>query len=334
MEKHISGYDFKIQSINDNIYRIPIPVPFPMKFVYCYVFKENDGWVVIDTGFNDMNGQEAWKHAFAELNISPKRIHAIYLTHFHPDHMGLAHWMQELSGAPVFMSEEDLQMSHIIWSSGSNQINLIKEMFNQNGVPAELVEQIGVDMKDLNEQVNPLPNMTSLNQKHVLWGDEDWEVIKTPGHSDGHLCFYQAESKILIAGDQILDKITPNISIWPGGRGNPLQDYILSLQNLSMLDVEQVLPGHGVIIKDLPHRIKETIIHHEKRIQQMNDLAKDGATVYEVAHAVFGHRQLGSHQWRFAIAETLAHLEFLLAEGKLVKTLTAKLYVYEAAAQS
>lgn len=309
-----------IQQINETLYRIPIPVPFPLKYVYCYLFKGEKDCTIVDAGFNYPPAQEAWKEAFHRLGVAPSQVSRIYITHFHPDHFGLAGWLQELTGAMVFLGAEDFLMTERVWFPGSIQSNRVKDMCRKNGVPEELAEQIKEQMEKLNKHVLPLPNMTILKEQHVLLGDEFWKVIHTPGHSDGHLCFYQPEKRILIAADHILDKITPNISLWPGCRTNPLQDYLDSLQRTSLLDVKMILPGHGKIITDMPHRIQEILQHHEQRIEQMFSLTQNGAMAYEVANAVFGHKELNPHQWRFAMAETLAHLEFLAVRGSLIKT--------------
>lgn len=309
-----------IQRINDHVYRIPIPVPFPMKYVYCYLIQGKDGWDLVDTGLNYAAAREVWQDAFAQLQLEPQHIRAIYLTHFHPDHFGLAGWMQQWTGAPVYLSTEDLQMVNRVWGAESMQAKRIRELYLQNGVPEELAQQIMEHMEHLNKQVHPLPEIKPFEQQEVVLGDETWQVIHTPGHSDGHLCFYHAGDRLLIAADHILAKITPNISLWPGCRSNPLQDYLLSLQKMMGLDVERVLPGHGDIVTNLPQRIQEIVAHHGERLENMYELAKDGRTAYQIADATFSHKELTPHQWRFAMAETLAHLEYLVAAGRLSKT--------------
>ncbi|MFC4767761.1 MBL fold metallo-hydrolase [Effusibacillus consociatus] len=308
-----------IQQISENLYRIPIPVPFPMKYIYCYLFKGKEGWEMIDAGFNYPAAQEAWWEVFSYLELNPKNIRVIYITHFHPDHFGLAGWMQQVTGAPVYIGMEDYQMVTRVWDPQSIQAKRIGEMCTQNGVSAVLSEQIVEHMEKLNKHVLPMPELTPLTDQEVLLGNEYWQVIHTPGHSDGHICFYQSKKRVLIAADHILDKITPNISLWPGCRSNPLQDYLDSLQKIKLLDVEQVLPGHGRIITHLSDRVDEILQHHEQRLDKMYSLAKEGRTAYQIADVVFSHKELTPHQWRFAMAETLAHLEFLVANGKLAK---------------
>lgn len=315
--------------IEENIYRVPIPVPFPMKYIFCYLFKDYDGWSLVDTGFNYPDAKDAWKKVFSELKINPKEIHSIYLTHFHPDHFGLAGWMQEQTGAEAFISREEFEMIKRVWGKDSKQVNHIATLFKENGVPDDLIEKIKENMNKLKKHVSPMPKLTIMNGKQITLGERNWLVISTPGHSDGLICFYQPEKKLLLVADHILDPITPNISLWPGCRPNPLQDYLHSLQKVSSLNVEMALPAHGEIIYKIQERIKEIRLHHEKRLLQMSSLAKGGQTAFQIAYQVFGHKNLTSHQWRFAIAETLAHLEFSVSINQLGKLKKEKNILYQ-----
>lgn len=308
-----------ILQVSQNLYRIPIPVPFPMKYTYCYLFKESGRWAIVDAGFNYPEAQDAWRTVFSKYKINPPDVRAIYMTHFHPDHFGLAGWLQELTGSPVYMSPPDLKMAEITFKPGSSQPGKIGIMSSMNGVPDALTQQIVQHMEKLNKSVEPFPEVIPMTDKEVLLGEEHWQVIHTPGHSDGHLCFYQPKTKLLLAGDHILNKITPNVSLWPGGSNNPLKNYMESLQKITELNVELALPAHGSLITNVNERINEILQHHEERLTGMFLLAKEGLTAYQVAAEVFSHKELSPHQWRFALAETLAHLEYLAGAGRLAR---------------
>ncbi|ALS23694.1 MBL fold metallo-hydrolase [Paenibacillus naphthalenovorans] len=317
-----------MEQIRKGLFRIPIPVPFPMKYIYCYLAIGQQGIVMIDAGFNYKDAQEAWKQAFTELKIQPKDIEVIYLTHFHPDHFGLSGWMQEWTGALVYISEADMAMVDRAWRNGDVQAKLVGQMGKENGVPESLAEQIVEHMLKLHDHVLPLPELRPMTMTEVRLGDELWQVIPTPGHSDGHRCFYQSENRLLLAGDHILDKITPNISLWPGGRSNPLEDYVQSLQQTAALDISLALPAHGKLIDNIPQRVSQLLEHHQQRLEQMRGLVRQGRTAYEVASDVFRHKELTPHQWRFAMAETLAHLECLAFQGRLNKSQDGQLNIY------
>jgi glyoxylase-like metal-dependent hydrolase (beta-lactamase superfamily II) len=309
-----------IHQIGDGFYRIPIPVPFPMKFVYCYLLQDEENWTIIDTGLNYPDARLAWGNVFSLLNFHPSKIKKIIVTHFHPDHFGLAGWLQEQTGAQVYMSDTDIQMAHRVWFPGSLQADRIGKLYLQHGMPIELVNEVVREMEKLGRSILPLPELTPLKLSEIWMGGRTWEVVHTPGHSDGQVCFYQPEMKWLLAADHILDRITPNISLWPECRPNPLLDYIHSLKRVAAMDVSQILPGHGEIITDVGERVQEILRHHEERLDYVFSLIRSGRTAYEVAVGLFGHKNLNPHQWRFAMSEILAHLEFLRLEGKLLKT--------------
>jgi glyoxylase-like metal-dependent hydrolase (beta-lactamase superfamily II) len=306
-----------IEKVDFNGYRIGIPVPFPMKYIYCYLFKEKDGYILIDAGFNYKPAKETWHEVFQKLKINPNEIKTIYLTHFHPDHSGLAGWMQQLTGATVYIHEIDIQMMERVFGKDSVQSKQMRQMVLNHGVPQKLSEEIAEHMDKITNHVLPLPTMLPIGEE-VEFAERKWKVILIPGHSSGHIGFYQEDEKLLISGDHILDKITPNISLWPGGSQQPLHDYVDSLQKVRELGVQKVLPAHGNIIHRVNKRIDELIEHHEDRLSAMEELAKS-RTAYQIAEDIFSHKDLTPHQWRFAIAETVAHLEYLTFEKRISK---------------
>ncbi|MDC3415164.1 MBL fold metallo-hydrolase [Aquibacillus sp. 3ASR75-11] len=305
-----------IKRLNDKVYRVGIPVPFPMKYVYCYLMENEFGYTLIDTGFHYKKAVEAWEETFEELQVDTNRIHTIFLTHFHPDHSGLAGWMQQRTGARVWMSSDDLEMFQLAFKDNGVQKENVEKLIYDHGVPAKLRDEIQTNLQKMSKHVQPFVDINPITEKECKLDDRTWEIIQTPGHSKGHLCFYQKEEKILIAGDMILDPITPNISLWPGGSEYPLHDYFNSLEKLMDYSVEQVWPGHGDIIYHVTERIEELMHHHYSRLDKISSLATSKST-FEIADALFAGRQLNAHQWRFAISETLAHLEYLADERKI-----------------
>ena len=132
---------------------------------------------------------------------------------------------------------------------------------------------------------------------------------------------YDADDKLLLCGDHVLMKITPNIGRWPDSDPDPLKHFLESLEALKQLDVRLALPGHRWLIRDWQGRLSELIEHHHERLEHTLDALEGGAeTVYEVAIEVFKIERFTTHEWRFAAAETLAHLERLRAEDKVART--------------
>lgn len=306
-----------IEKIEFGGYRIGIPVPFPMKYVYCYLFKQNDGYCLIDVGLNYSAARDAWQEVFDHLGITFSDVHTIYLTHFHPDHSGLSGWMQEQTGADLFMNEVDAAMIERVWGEGSVQVARMKEMVLQHGVPEDLADGIADHMDKLHKNVLPLPVVKPIGAT-IEFADQEWSVIHTPGHSEGHVCFFHEKEGILIGGDHILEKITPNISVWPGASKHPLHEYIDSLRKVRKYPIKKIYSAHHSPVLNVTTRIDELIQHHEERLDYIESLA-DHKTTYEIAKVLFSHRELNPHQWRFAIAETIAHLNYLEREGRVAK---------------
>jgi glyoxylase-like metal-dependent hydrolase (beta-lactamase superfamily II) len=185
-------------------------------------------------------------------------------------------------------------------------------------MPADLAEQVRQSMAETRAMTLPWPATSVIEPDEALQiGARRFEVIAAPGHSDQHLVFYCAQERLLLCGDAVLIKITPNISLWPHGRPNPLADFLQSLDRLAALKVDLALPGHGPLIRAFGERLDELRVHHHERLAVIEQAVGGGATAFAVCTAVFPTTVLSPHQLRFAMAETLAHLEYLVNVGRL-----------------
>ncbi len=304
--------------VAEGIFQVQLPLPFPLRIVNSYVLRDGDGWTIIDTGINYPAGRAAWQAALAELEIAPKAIQRILLTHAHPDHYGMAGWLAEQSGAPVLLAPLEQEFVRTAWHTGAANDQAVVEFFQAHGMPIELAEQVRHSMVETRAMTLPWPATHVIEPGGSLQiGARMFQVIATPGHSDQHLVFYCAEERLLLCGDAVLIKITPNISLWPHGRPDPLADFLRSLDQLANLQVDLALPGHGPLIQAFGERLAELRAHHHERLEVMALAAGGGATAFSICTAVFPTTALSPHQLRFAMAETLAHLEYLVGVGRL-----------------
>lgn len=302
--------------IADGIYQVQLPLPFPLKIVNCYALRDGDGWTIVDTGIHYPPGQAAWQAAFDRLGLAPGAIRRIVLTHAHPDHYGMAGWLAQQSGAPVLLSPGEQAFAQRVWHNGAANERATVEFFRAHGMPADLAEQVRASMAENGAMTQPWPATNLIEPgAQIVIGGRTFEAIATPGHSDEHLVFYCAAERLLLCGDAVLTKITPNVSCWPDSRPNPLADFLGSLDTLARLEVDLALPGHGPLITTFGQRLRELRDHHAERLRAMARAAGAGASAYEVCVAVFPTGALSPHQLRFAIAETLAHLEYLVSVG-------------------
>ena len=304
--------------VAEGIFQVQLPLPFPLRIVNSYVLRDGDGWVIIDTGINYPAGRAAWQAALVKLEIAPKTIQRIILTHAHPDHFGMAGWLAEQSGAPVQLAPLEQEFVRTAWHAGAANEQAIVDLFQAHGMPTVLAEQVRHSMAETRAMTLPWPTTSAIEPGvSIQIGARSFQVIATPGHSDQHLVFYCAEERLLLCGDAVLIKITPNISLWPHGRPNPLADYLQSLDLLAALQVDLALSGHGPLIRAFGERLAELRAHHHERLEIMEQATGGGATAFSICTAVFPITALSPHQMRFAMAETLAHLEYLVVVGRL-----------------
>ena len=161
------------------------------------------------------------------------------------------------------------------------------------------------------------PHLTHLLPDSMIeMGGRSFRAIHAPGHSDGQLLFYDADAQMILSGDQVLMKITPNIGLWSQSDPDPLGNFLASLESLQSLPVRVALPGHKDLIHDWSGRIGEILHHHMHRLEQVQTALADGhMTPYAITNEIFATSRFTPHEWRFALAETLAHLDYLQRRG-------------------
>ncbi|MGB9903802.1 MAG: MBL fold metallo-hydrolase, partial [Desulfotomaculales bacterium] len=253
-------------------YQVKMPLPFRLDHVNCYAFRGEAGWVLLDTGLNYGPTRQAWMEFMAEHGIRPEDIAGIYITHYHPDHYGAAGWLQEISGAPVYMSDVEISLAEKIWREDT--VALMMEMLSENGVPAGVGTQIMVGVAEMRTRIKPHPRLTPLAAgETVHLGALRCRVLLTPGHSDGHVCFYDEENGFLFSGDHLLPRISSNISLWPRSHPDPLANFLASLAETSRLPAEMVLPAHGEYFAGVPGRVAELQAHHRERLELIRRIA-------------------------------------------------------------
>jgi glyoxylase-like metal-dependent hydrolase (beta-lactamase superfamily II) len=304
----------EVALVADGIYQLKIPVPIPLGFVSAYLIEDHDGWTLLDTGFDYPDGRAAWEAGAASIGLDlGGDVRRILVSHFHPDHLGAARWLQELSGAPVYMLGEEIEHSRLVWESDDAGTSLVDGLIS-NGMPRDLAEEAGKQMRTrlkLPQKLVPL----CAGEEISLCGSAA-RVVRAPGHADYQYMLHLEQRGILFAADHVLLRITPNIGLWPESLPHPLVRYLKSLSSMRDMPVSIVLPGHGPLFHDLQGRIDELLLHHEERLEVMRAEITDGPrTPFEVSGSVF-RETLTLYERCFALAETLAHLDHLVLEGR------------------
>ena len=289
------------------IRRLTFPLPTPPGHVHCYLLETADGLVLVDTGLGLPDLAERWQGLLAELD---RPIASIAITHFHPDHVGGAADAAAATGAPVFQGETDYEQSKLVWGSPDWE-HRIAAWFMTHGVPADVVDELRVVGAAARPLIRYVRDPKLLRPGDAVGG---WRVEAFPGHADGHLCLLK--DGLMIAGDHLLSRITPAVGLYPEARPDPLGDYLDSLRRTVELAPRLALPGHGEPIVDPPRRARELIEHHRQRLDETTAaLGARPQTAYEISISLFGE-SLPPGQRRFAVAETLSHLERLVLDGR------------------
>ena len=311
-----------MDELDAGIRRVTLPLPTRPGHVHSYLLPGDDGWTVVDTGLGLPDAKERWASELGEL---PGPVRQIVVTHFHPDHVGAAADLVELTGAPVAQGRVDYEQCRLVWD-GSDWTDVLDDWFRRHGVPDEV-------MRELIEQGALWRPFIRFQRDPQLLDPGDhvdgWRAVAAPGHADGQLMLVRDD--VLVAADHVLDPISPTVGLWPRSRPDPLGDYLGALEATIALDARVALPGHGEPIHDPSARARALIAHHAERLAATAAaLGDEPLTGYEVSFPLFGH-DLKPAARRFAVAETLSHLERLVLEGAARRTEDVRRVAYTSA---
>ena len=246
-----------------------------------------------------------------------RAISRILVSHMHPDHVGGAARARKLSGAPVAMHPAEAKLVGPR-PPGEEFFVRTAEYLASHGVPAEAIDEMREQARPFAAKIDRFtPDEELLPGDHMAYSSGRLETLLTPGHSPALLCFHEPNRKILFSTDVILEKITPNIGVHPFYGGNPLGEYFDSLAKLEELDIETVVPSHGSPFSGHREWIATTRKHHRRRCDKAAEaVANKPLHGYDVAGAIWGENR-GAGDRRMAMAEGLAHLEFLARSGRV-----------------
>jgi glyoxylase-like metal-dependent hydrolase (beta-lactamase superfamily II) len=301
-----------------------LALPFALDHVNVWLLEDGAGWMLVDAGVADERTRERWRDLLSG-SLADRPIARLIATHFHPDHLGLAGWLCVETGA-------ELLASHTEWLNGrllaldtsAGFVEAGRAFDRQAGLDEEVVAERAARGNLYRRRVSEPPAQFRRlrDGDRLRIGGREWRVLAGHGHAPEMICLFSAEMNLLIAADQILPKISPVVGVWPAEpEANPLADFLATLERFRALpDDCLVLPSHGRPFRGLHIRIEQLIAHHAERLEATLAACAHPVTVVEVIPHLF-HRELDTHQLQFALGESLAHLNYLLAEGGLRRVL-------------
>lgn len=313
------------------IYRLDIPLPDnPLKNLNCYVVQDAGETLIIDTGFNQKPCYDALMAGFEELQLDWANT-TLFLTHLHSDHVGLA---GAIHPKEILMGEVDYR--YFIDTIQGTSWDELDEKFAKEGFPVDAIQAL----HDTNPAIAFAPNETfsarTLNDGDTFSiGRYTFQCVFTPGHTPGHMCLYLPEKELMFLGDHVLFDITPNITFW-NGMENSLGQYLQSLQKIRRFAVKTALPAHRKNEMDFYERVDAILHHHQVRLDECLRIVTETPSLdaYHIsAQMQWSMRgkdwdHFPMHQKWFAVGETIAHLDYLIAKGQIARQEKSGIYRY------
>lgn len=314
-----------VERLRPGLWTVPVPLPNnSLRYVFVYVFETDRGVYLVDAGWNTDEAYAALEAGLRVAGYEVGDVRGVLVTHIHPDHYGLAGRIREASGAWIALHPADAALIRDRYFEPTELLERVGAMLRRVGAPAD-------EIAALQSAAMPVRPLVDAVQPDVLLEDGErpevpgWDLsaIWTPGHSPGHLCFWEPANEVLLTGDHVLPRITPNISFHPQAGDDPLGDFLRSLDKLEPYQPTEVMPAHEHRFFGLHQRLEELRRHHADRFREAIAAIREGdTTVWAIAGRMTWSRpwdEIEGFMRRAAVGEALAHLRTLERRGVLVE---------------
>jgi glyoxylase-like metal-dependent hydrolase (beta-lactamase superfamily II) len=312
-----------VEEVRTGVWSVPVTIPHnPLRYTLCYLLLSGTGAVVVDPGWDCDRGWADLQAGLAAAGVPAGRVTGIVVTHVHLDHHGLSRRLSEASGAWIAMhaAEVDNLPSRIAGAVGSDGT---RSWLARCGAPAEVMAEFTADMADILGLFRLAdPDVLLAGGDRLDLPGRQVRVVWTPGHTPGHICLHDADHDLLLTGDHLLPRISPNIALTPGTQDSPLASYLDSLRAVGGFDSAEALPAHEYRFRGIAGRAETLIGHHDARAGELLDIvaAAGRPTVWEVTTRLTWSRgwdQITGFMRRAALFETAAHVQYCERQGRL-----------------
>jgi len=292
-----------------------------LNHINLWLLEDEGGWTVVDTGIKDSVTADAWKQLF-EGAMGGRPVKRVIVTHLHPDHVGLAGWLVKRFDVSLWMTRTDyLLCRSLVADSGQQAPEEGVRFYRAAGFSEEQIEEYKARFGMFGRGVYRLPQSYRRMQdgERIAIGGRVWEMVVGRGHAPEHACLWCRQENLFISGDQILPRISSNVSVFPTEPdGNPLQDWLDSCAKLRALLPEDalILPSHNEPFRGAPRRLTELIDTHEQNMKKLVALCAEPRRAVDVFPALFRSR-ITSGNYGMATGESIAHLNCLMARENI-----------------
>jgi glyoxylase-like metal-dependent hydrolase (beta-lactamase superfamily II) len=316
-----------VTEILPNLVRFTVPFPNdPKRNVNSFLLLGDGEALLLDASWDMPEGLAGLEAALDTVGLAQAAVRTVLITHVHPDHVGLAARLKE-TGARVGYHPAEAMVMLPRWRRLEEFREHTQLWERLNGAPeGEAMSFAGMDPVAPTLAKVPEPDLPLLGGETIAIGDFRLRPVWTPGHTLGHLCYFEETRKLLFTGDHVLPTITPHVGLYAMSIGNPLPTYLDSLELLNDYHPELVVPAHGEVFADLHARLDELLEHHHERMEELHEIVQDEPlSAWDVAWRARWTRRrvtledIAPRHRRLALAETLAHLDMLRAQHRLSK---------------
>ena len=318
-----------VEQVRPGLWSLPVPIPnSPLRYTLSYAFVGDTGVVLVDPGWDTPDGRRSLAAGLAAAGVVTGDVAGVVVTHIHPDHHGLSGWLREQSGAWIAMHPVEAEtLPGRVWRD--RPITADPAWLGRHGVPDDDIPALLVDPAQLAHLLDMAePDRFLRDGDRLPTPGREVRAVWTPGHTPGHLCLHDAAAGVLLTGDHLLPRISPNIGVHRRGEGDPLGAYLESLERTAEFRADEALPAHEYRFRGIETRAAGLIAHHHERageiLRAVDRLSE--ATSWAIAAELTwsrGWAALRGMMRRMALAETVAHLHYLAGQKELIPTQAA-----------
>lgn len=320
------------QTVAEGVVWLRMPLPFGLDHINLYLLRHEDGWVVVDTGLGTEQSREVWERVFREV-MDGAPVKAVIATHFHHDHAGCLGWLARRFKCPIYMTHGEYHALFISPPKEGEPSWEFSQFYARSGVSESRQQEfLRVVRAGSFEQDIPASYNRLTDGQLIQIGQRNWRIVIGSGHSPEHACLYSADDHLFISGDQVLPGITSSVCVSvTEPEANPLKNWFDSIERLrAVSDEVLVLPAHERPFYGLHCRLNQLAEHHHKHLDAMLGELKDPKTADDMMAFVFP-RARSPFDALLANGETLAHLNFLMSEGRITRHLEGEHFLYQRA---